>query len=382
MTQRQPLGLTTTFAALLVGALCSGPLLAAGNYPITPQQRQTAQQVAQTGVPLSELSPNAPDTYTVKRGDTLWDISGVFLRTQWRWPELWGMNTDQIRNPHLIYPGQVLVLVKSDGRARLQLGRDVGKAGDTVKLSPRVRASGLDEGAIAAIPQHLIEPFLNEAIVLNTNELETAPRVFAAQENRVWMTKGDLAYARGNFGPETEYRVFRQAKPLIDPETKQILGYEAPYVGTAALVRPGSGSGKDEVPTTLTITLNRQEVGLGDRLSPVPPRNFNNYVPHAPSGPVEGRIVSVYGDAITAGQNQIVALNRGAQDGMERGHVLALWRAGRLARDTTVVKPEQVRLPDERHGTLFVFQVFDRVSYALILTVQEPVTAGDRFTQP
>jgi len=385
MTQRRPLGLTTIYAALLAGALISAPALAAGDYPITPKQRETAQKVAQAGVPLSELSPNAPDTYTVKRGDTLWGISSIFLKSPWRWPELWGMNNDQIRNPHLIYPGQVLVLVKADGRARLQLGREVGGSGTNgdVKLSPRVRSTGLDDGSITSIPQHLIEPFLNEAIVLNTDELASAPRVVAAQENRVWMTKGELAYARGEFNGDTEYRIFRQDKPLVDPVTREVLGYEAAYVGTADVVRPGSAAGTpEEVPTTLRIGLVRQEVGVGDRLAPIPARGYTNYMPHAPSAPVDGRIVSVYGDAINAGQNQIVALNRGSADGMERGHVLALWRSGRTVMDTTTEAKDAIRLPDERHGSLFVFQVFDRVSYALVLTVQEPVTAGDRFTQP
>ncbi|ALV05103.1 LysM peptidoglycan-binding domain-containing protein [Roseateles depolymerans] len=384
MTQRRPLGLTTIYAALLAGALISAPALAAGDYPITPKQRETAQKVAQAGVPLSELAPNAPDTYTVKRGDTLWAISSLFLKSPWRWPELWGMNDDQIKNPHLIYPGQVLVLVKADGRARLQLGRDVtgGTNGD-VKLSPRVRSTSLDDGSIASIPQHLIEPFLNEAIVLNTDELATAPRIVAAQENRVWMTKGELAYARGEFTGDSEYRIFRKAKPLVDPVTKEVLGYEAAYVGTADVVRPGSNAGgAQEVPTTLKIGVARQEVGVGDRLAPIPARGYTSYMPHAPSGPVDGLIVSVYGDAINAGQNQIVALNRGSANGMEKGHVLALWRTGRVVRDGTTEANDAIRLPDERHGSLFVFQVFDRVSYALVLTVQEPVTAGDRFTQP
>ena len=385
MTQRRPLGLTTISAALLA-ASAAATSFAAGNYPITPEQRQTAQQVAQAGVPLSELAPNAPDTYTVKSGDTLWAISGLFLKSPWRWPELWGMNTDQIRNPHLIYPGQVLMLIKSDGRARLQVGRDVGgAAGGTVKLSPRVRAESLYDGSIAAIPQHLIEPFLNEAVVLNGNELATAPRIVSAQENRVWMTKGDRAYVRGNLTPDIDaYRVFREPRPLRDPVSKEVLGYEAVYVGTADLTRAGTPAtaSTKEVPATLTLTLNRLEAQPGDRIAPIPPRSYTSYVPHAPAGAIDGYIVSIYGDAITAGQNQIVALNKGSRDGLERGHVLALWHSGRVVRDPTTPRREEVKLPDERHGQLFVFQVFDRVSYALILSVQEPVVPGDRFTQP
>jgi hypothetical protein len=352
--------------------------------PITPEWRATAQKVAEAGVPLSELAPDAPDTYIVKRGDTLWGISGLFLRSPWRWPELWGMNLEQIRNPHLIYPGQQLYLEKIDGRARLRMGQ---APSDTVKLSPRVRSEPLDGEAIASIPLHLITPFLNEAVVLNTDELALAPRVVAAQEGRVLIGRGDTAYVRGDAGDARNHRVFREARPLVDPETKAILGYEARYVGLAEQVRKGETrpgpDGKDEiVPASFIVTSVKEEVGIGDRLSPVPPSEFKSYAPHAPSGPMSGRIVSVYGDALNAGQNQIVSLNKGAADGMERGHVLALWRAGERVRDTTDPKRVEIKLPDERHGLLFVFSVFDRVSYALIINVQQPVKAGDRYTQP
>lgn len=373
----------------LAAALLSAPALAV-NYPVTPGQRQTAEQVAQAGVPLSELSPNAPESHTVKPGDTLWDISKLFLTSPWRWPELWGMNRDQIANPHLIYPGQVLLLVKRDGRALLQLAQNRGGAGGTdgtVKLSPQIRATPQDANPITAIPQHLIEPFLSEAIVFDTDELARAPRIVAAQEGRVMLSKGDAAYARGDLSQATDYRIFRNSRPLRDPSTREILGYEAPYLGTAELTRAAENrpvaDGKTEiVPATLRILSNKQEIGVGDRLSPVPQRNFTRYVPHAPAKPVAGQIVSIYGDALSAGQNQIVALNRGTRDGLERGHVLALWRDGRRVTDRSGEKREEIKLPDERHGVLFVFQTYERVSYALIISVQEPVGAGDRFTQP
>jgi hypothetical protein len=182
--------------------------------------------------------------------------------------------------------------------------------------------------------------------------------------------------------------VFRTAKPLLDPTTREILGYEAPFVGTADFVRAGgttdeADGGKTRVvPDTFVLSSIREEVGVGDRLAPVPPRDFSTYAPHAPGSPLSGRIISIYGDALNAGQNQIVALNRGARDGVERGHVLALWRNGADAVDRTDGSRTAMKLPDERHGMLFVFRVFERVSYALILTVQEPVQAGDRFTQP
>jgi hypothetical protein len=369
---------------LLLALSLGAGLAHATNYPVTDAQRGTAERVAQAGVPLSELAPDAPDSYTVKRGDTLWAISGLFLRSPWRWPELWGMNRAEIANPHLIYPGQTLYLIKKDGRAMLSFEPD-GSGSPSARMSPRVRSSALDENPLAAIPQHLIEPFLNEAVVFDTNALASAPRIVAAREDRVLMTENDLGYVRGIREPLAEYRVFRNPVPLRDPGTGEILGYEARYVAKAEFVRAGGVSPTDknvEVPATIRLGKVRSEVGVGDRLAPVPPRTFGQYVPHAPAGAIEGRVVSIYGDGITAGQNQIVALNRGQDDGLERGQVLALWRAGQRVTDRTGARPESVQLPDEQHGVLFVFQTFKRVSYALIISVKEPVGKGDRFSQP
>ena len=374
---------TTAVASTMLLAAASA---IAATYPVTPQQRGTAQQVAQAGVPLSELAPNAPDSHTVKRGDTLWDISKLFLKSPWRWPELWGMNLDQIRNPHLIYPGQVLVLEKSGGRARLRLAQ--GGPDGTVKLSPRVRSEALGDGGVPAVPMHLIGPFLNEGVVFSANELERAPRVVAAPEGRVMMGRGDKAYVLGDLGGLRDWRVFRQATPLRDPTTKEILGYEARFLGTAEYTREGGSTatvdGKSSlaVPATFELLSVKEEVGIGDRLAPVPQRDFSNFAPHAPAKPISGQIISVYGESLIAGQNQVVSINRGAADGVERGHVLAVLRDGPLVTDRTTEKPTQIKLPDERHGLLFVFRVFDRVSYGLVLQVQQPVSAGDRFTQP
>jgi hypothetical protein len=374
---------TTAVASSLLWAVGSANAV---HYPVTPQQRGTAQQVAQAGVPLSELAPNAPDSHTVKRGDTLWDISKLFLKSPWRWPELWGMNLEQIRNPHLIYPGQVLVLEKSGGRARLRVAQ--GGPDGTVKLSPRIRSEALGDGGVPAVPMHLIAPFLNEAVVFSANELERAPRVVAAPEGRVMMGRGDKAYVLGELGGLRDWRVFRQATPLRDPTTKEILGYEAHFVGTAEYAREGGSTatvdGKTPlaVPATFELLSVKEEVGVGDRLAPVPQRDFSNFAPHAPAKPLTGQVISVYGEALIAGQNQVVSINRGAQDGLERGHVLAVLRDGAQVTDRTVDRPTQIKLPDERHGLMFVFRVFDRVSYALVLQVQQPVAAGDRFAQP
>jgi hypothetical protein len=358
----------------------------APNYPITAQQKSTASKVSEAGVALSELSPNAPDSYTVKRGDTLWGISGLFLKSPWRWPELWGMNLQQIRNPHLIFPGQILYLDTSNGRARLRVGTPVGMNG-TLKLSPRVREGSLDD-AISTVPVHLLESFFNEAVVFdNGEELLKAPRIVATQEGRVVVSRGETAYIRGDTAGRKEFRLFREPKPLRDPTTKEVLGYEATYVGAAELVRDGlEGNGADGqpvvVPGTVTITSARQESMVGDRLAPVVARDFDAAVPHAPANPVQGEVVAMYGDNLTGGQNQVISINKGVRDGMERGTVLALWRAGEVVKDTTDPDKRMIKLPDERHGLLYVFRVFDKVSYALILTVKDPVKPGDRFTQP
>lgn len=393
MTQPTPL---PRRRLLLLATGAAGVALAPGaawaqtsRLPVLPEWRETAQRVASAGVPLSELAPNAPDSHTVRPGDTLWGISTLFLTSPWRWPELWGMNLEQIRNPHLIYPGQVLVLEKVDGMARLRMaGAPAGsEPTNTVKLSPRVRSELLDNGAIAAIPLHLIGPFLNEAVVFNTNELEVAPRVVATQEGRVMVSRGETAYVRGDLKGARDFRLFRELVPLADPVTREVLGFEGRYVGTAELTRAGGnatgGDGKPAlVPATFRVTSTRIEAVVGDRLSPVPQQELVAYVPRSPSSPVDGRIVSIYGDGVRAGQNHIVTLNRGQRDGIERGHILAVWRAGRDAVDRTSADKAPLRLPDERQGLMFVFRVFERVSYALVLNVQEPIRAGDRFTQP
>jgi LysM repeat protein len=383
-----------TGGALVLASAMLPVFLAATSLPaqaldaVTTQQRNTAQKVAQAGVPLSALADNAPASHTVQRGDTLWAIASLFLKSPWRWPELWGMNLQEIRNPHLIYPGQVLVLVKDGDRASLRLasadaqGQGVAPT-NTVKLSPQVRSQLLDNGAIASIPLHLIGPFLNEAQVLSQDALAGAPRIVGTQEGRVLISKGETAYVRGDLGGARNFTVFREAKPLRDPSTNEVLGFEAGYVGAADFTRAESISSTGlPVPASFVMTSVRLEAGVGDRLMPVPARDFSAYVPHAPAGEVRGQVVSVYGEAVNAGQNQVVAINKGTRDGMERGHVLALWRAGSQAVDRTGVKAQPIQLPDERTGLLFVFRVFDRVSYALIVNTLDPVKIGDRFTQP
>jgi len=376
----------------------------AQNYPITPGQRSTAEQVAQAGVPLSELAPNAPDEYTVKRGDTLWAISGLFLKTPWRWPELWGMNMDQVRNPHRIYPGQHLVLEKIDGRALLRLRADGGDTppSDTIRVSPRTRVEPLADASIPTLQTHLIEPFLAEPVIIDEAALLQAPRIVAAPENRVLITRGDRAYARGLAttplkqkvaGRGDDYRVFRNARPIKDPLTDALLGYEAMYLGKAVLVRSESmqmvraGNGKDEntvIPATIDVVSAKEEMRVGDRLLPEPPRDFLSYAPHAPASPISGTIVSVYGNAVSiAGQSQVVMINKGTADGVERGHVMAILKDGERKVDRSQPgERTNIKLPNERNGLLMVFRPFEKLSYALILEINDTVKIGDAVANP
>lgn len=374
----------------------------AQNYPISASQRATAQQVSERGVPLSELAANAPDTYTVKRGDTLWGISGMYLKRPWRWPELWGMNLEAIKNPHLIFPGQTLYLDKEGGYARLRTTPPGAAAeNQTVRVSPRTRSDSLTDTALPTVKLHLIEPFLVEPLVVDADVLRRAPRIVATTEDRVLMASGDRAYVRADPaspvraepGEPRFFRVFRDAVGLKDPVTGEILGYEAQYLGKAELVRGESfenipdGKGgyiAEYVPATVDLSGTKEEIRAGDRILPAPPRAFTSFTPHAPTTEVDARVVSIYGSfaAAYAAQNQVVAINKGSEDGIEPGHVLALRTKGERIKDKTDDAKDMIKLPSESNGTAMVFRTFDRVSYALLLEIQTGVRVGDRLVNP
>jgi hypothetical protein len=388
---------------VLAAVLAAFPALAQ-NLPVTPVQRSTAEQVAQAGVPLSELAPNAPDSYTVKSGDTLWAISRLFLNSPWRWPELWGMNMQDVRNPHRIYPGQQLVLEKKDGRARLRMQAGTGSVpSETVRVSPRVRIQALADASLPTLQPHLIEPFLAEPVIVEGGVLEGAPRIVAGPENRVLLTRGDRVYARGSSGtppmaarttgPAEEFRIFRNAVPLHDPVTRAVLGYEAQYLGKAALLRGESveavptsdgGARNTPVPATLDIVSARSEMRVGDRLLPEPDRQLVSYVPRAPESTIDGTVVSMYGDAVAlAGQNSVVVINKGVADGIASGHVLAILRRGAYLVDRSQPgERTDIKLPNERNGLMMVFRPFEHLSYALVLDSAEGVQVGDRIVNP
>ncbi|MDD2712262.1 MAG: LysM peptidoglycan-binding domain-containing protein [Simplicispira sp.] len=386
-------------AVTLLAAVWSTAPAQAQTAPPTASAHATAQQVAQQGVALSELAPNAPERYTVQRGDTLWGIAGLYLSRPWRWPELWGMNLSAIANPHLIYPGQTLYLDRQNGFARLRTGAP--GVLETVRISPRIRSARLSDTALPTLKPHLIEPFLAEPLVVDAQTLQQAPRMVGTVDDRVLMTTGDRAYARGDAadplraepGQPRIYRIVRQAVALKDPLTQEVLGYEASYVGKAELVRGESveetANGKggitaEYVPATLDILSAKEEIRAGDRLLPDPVHAFMNYTPHAPQGPVDARVVSIYGGSAfaNAAQNQVIAINLGEQDGIQTGHVLNLLTKGNRLKDTTDPARTVIKLPSESNGMVMVFRTFERVSYALILDVRTPVGVGDRLVNP
>jgi hypothetical protein len=304
------------------------------------------------------------------------------------------MNMEEVRNPHLIYPGQVLVLEKLNGLARLRVEGE--PAPETVRVSPRIRYQGTGDGSIPTLAPGVIEPFLAEPVIVGEGALRRAPRIVATTDERVLLTRGDRLYARSSDGsqmsdtggPGNQYRVFRNAVPLRDPYTHAVLGYEAQYLGRVSLVRgEGSetiGARTTPVPATLDVVAARSEMGIGDRLLPEPERQLVSYAPRAPDQQVNAAIVSVYGDAVgLVGHNQIVVINKGSADGMEVGHVLAVQRAGRHMTDRSQPgERTDIKLPNERNGLLMVFRPFERLSYALVLETAQEVQIGDRVVNP
>ena len=332
------------------------------------------------------FKPNAPDQHRVVKGDTLWDISGAFLEHPWCWPQVWGLNREEIRNPHWIYPGQIVYFDRARGRLSLtRPGSGDDGGAPLLRLSPQVRSEGLERGAIDAIPAGAIEPFLTQPLVIEPDALARAPRIAASEENRLYLGAGDRVYVRGEVGGATEFQVFRPGGPLKDPQTGAVLAHEAAYVGTVKLVKTAT-PGVDV--HTMAVTRSVSEMGVGDRLVPMPPPAVRNYVPHAPLTQIDARVMSLHAGLSYAGQSQVVTVNRGSIDGLDVGSVLQLYHFGKVVADPEGskgffgLKRATMKLPDEQYGSLFIFRVFGRVSYGLIMQVTAPVEVGDVAKSP
>lgn len=315
------------------------------------------------------LADDAPDSYTVVKGDTLWGISGRFLQQPWRWPEVWRLNRDEIRNPHLIYPGQVILLDRSG--PWLSIGRRIG--GD-VKLSPRIYDEEAGR-AIASIPVRAIEPFLTKPLVVDQAGLEGAATIVATETSRVMLGTGDTLFAKNVRDDVEVWQIFRPARPLVDPATNEVIAYEAVHLGAARVTERTD-------PATLEIISATEEIGTGDLMMPSEQPSVFAYVPHAPDKAMDGRLVSIHRGVAETGRLNVVALNIGEREGLEPGHVLALYRNRGIAEYKDENGKESFQLPEKRYGLVFVFRTFERVSYALVMDSDGPVTVGDSVRKP
>jgi hypothetical protein len=409
----------------------------------TPAAGATAAPASGNRVTMSDLAADAPNEYTVVKGDTLWGISGRFLKDPWKWPQIWEMNRDQIKDPHWIYPGNVIHLDRSGDSPRLTMGGpggvggtggpDGGPSGGTeaqaqanvVVVEPRTRVEPL-QAAIPTIPGSVIGPFLSQPLIVEDGALDGAPVILATEESRVIVGPGDTAYADRIAGnAPVNWQVFRPGATLRDPETGEVLGVEARYLGDARVRRYGN-------PTTLEITKARQEINRGDRLTPARETSFPSYVPRAPEKLIRGLIMSVDEGVSELGQFQVIAINRGTRDGIEVGHVLASYHRGAIVTssgqtreqtygqvsnwlsrmrwwnkteteskpavlapdgtrvvdtsDTTragaTLEGSSFRLPDERNGLVIVFRVFEKMSYGLVVKATRPIYVGDVLQTP
>ena len=341
-----------------------------------------------------KIREDAPDRHIVVKGDTLWDISAKFFNDPWQWPQIWGLNKDTISDPHWIYPGDVIVLDRSSGTLRigetvssgssLDAGKvDSGKTDsantgsvsrstrlDTTRLSPRVRVLDSEHNAILSIPGSDIGPFLTRPLIIEQDGLAKGPTIVGTYEKRVLLGRDDIAYVRGL--PEDKglvWQVYRPGKKLVDPDTREVLGYEAIYLGDAEVQKFADIS-------TLRITKVLQEINKGDHLTYPAEEVTNNYLPRAPDSKIAAQVISIYGGVNQAGQYSVITLNKGRRDGLENGHVLALYSKGER------LKKEKITLPDVRYGMIFVFRTFEKVAYALVMQTSLPVQVLDSALTP
>lgn len=361
-----------------------------------------------------QLQENHPDRYVVVKGDTLWDISGRFLKDPWQWPKVWKMNRAEIKNPHRIYPGDVVVLDTSSGSPQFRL------LSETVTLEPGVRVEALEKAAVPTISPNIIEPFLSQPLVVDADTLDNKATIIGGPDNRLVLSPGTRAYVdKIAKGDGVFWNIYRDGKTLVDPITKEILGTEAIYLGDAKVTQYGE-------PATTEIVRAKEEIFKGDKLLPAADTLATNFVPRAPDQEISGHILSIYGGVAEAANNAIVTINRGSDDGLESGHVLAIYREGLVIKkskekinaieqdmeelknnqtptmDSDATEPDEAaadsdnttapegealdyrvtKLPDERVGLLMVFRTFNRISYALVMQASGPVDVLDLVKTP
>tara|TARA_R110002072_G_scaffold45422_5_gene126318 strand:+ start:2320 stop:3351 length:1032 start_codon:yes stop_codon:yes gene_type:complete len=319
-----------------------------------------------------ELADNYPERYTVVKGDTLWDISGKYLKSPWLWPEIWHANP-QVTNPHLIYPGDLIGLVYIDGQPRVTMLK-VGPENGVVKLSPKIKATPISK-AIPTIPLEAIASFLSENRIVEPEDLSTAPYILIGKEQHLITAAGDTVFARGDIGGAQKMAVYRSGKDFIDPNTNEFLGLEAKSIATTKV------TAVDNEVISLSVLRSNEELRQGDRLLPTEDRVINStFMPSKPDFDIRGQMISVNTGVGNIGQYNVVVVNRGERDGLVEGNVLAIYKAGGIMRDPFT--KEKIELPSERAGIMMVFRVFEKLSYGLILQATRPLAVMDEVRTP
>jgi len=342
------------------------------------------------------ISPNAPERYVVQKGDTLWDISGMYLKDPWFWPEIWHVNPS-IQNPHLIYPGDVLYFSYVDGKPRVSL-----EASSAMRLSPEVRTSPLT-GAIRAIPYDLLMDFVGRPSLLTKEDIRNQPYVIGMRDRHIVGSTANEVYARGLNQPAegTRYNIVGVGEKLYDPDNGDLLGYIGHYAGTAAVIQstgavaPGTDSilnmKREEPLTHMRVIEVGREILQGDKVFPVQADIGADFVPSPPSNEaILGQIIAVVDGVQVAGKYQVVAINRGKKHGLAPGNALGVFYRGELVRDrfdreswsAFTANYDKVRLPDERSATILLFTVKDRMSYGLVMQSSQVINRGDFVAHP
>jgi hypothetical protein len=371
-------GLTMTITAAIVflaGALMS-PLTVKAE-AATGLSLAGSAAAAQTSGDRVLLADNHPEEYVVQKGDTLWDISKMFLKDPWYWPEIWQVNP-QIANPHLIYPGDVLVLIYVDGQPRLF------NRGSAERLSPQIRTTQI-EAAIVSIPYDQIAAFLSRGLVIEKSEIGALPYMLATRGDHLIAGAGNDVYVRGNVSDVgTRYSVVHIGDELVDPDDNSVVGFQGIYVGEGMVRRGGD-------PATVRLIDTNREALQGDRLIPESIEIPLTFFPKSPASTIDGRIISVVDGVSLIGQYQVVVINRGTRDNLANGDVLTVFQSGDVVKDRfaggklrggALLGGESVKLPDEEAGTVMVFKVYDRIAYALVMEATSEIRVYDAVRNP
>lgn len=366
-------------ACLIAAAAASFVTLSSG----LAQERNSRLDVAAVGQPSPSpvLNPRHPETYVVKRGDTLWDIASMFLRDPWLWPEIWQVNP-QIENPHLIFPGDTLALTyRGDGRPAVQVTQRGGPqpttgSGGFEKLSPRVRSQPIED-AVQTIPYETLRAFLSRPRVIEKRDVDRLPYIVAQREGLIASAGQDVYVRRTDAPVGSTFNVVDLGQKLVDPDTRDTLGYLGIHVGQGRVDRAGD-------PATMRLTETEREAVAGDLLVPEEDVRPTNFLPHSPAKDVDGKIIAVISGVSLIGQYNVVVLNIGADDGLEPGNVLRVYQTGKTIRDTRArgIFNKKVELPDEPAGTMMVFRTSDRISYALVMEATTPLAVLDKVRNP